>query len=309
MARHERVLAHAPSMTRSFARAGVAIVPGASMLPFVSGGGGRVRDEALVLAGRRVDRDRLAAYDRVCGFDLSDVLPPTYPHMLAFPLQLALMTSGSFPVPAIGLVHIANRIVQHRPILAGERLALRVWATPLVPHPRGRCFTLRSEAWVGPEKVWEESSLNLARGRRDDSVEPPEGPPDSAALPQAAVWRLPADLGRRYGAISGDMNPIHVHPLSARLFGFPSAIAHGMWTKARCLAQLGRELPESFTVEVAFRKPVLLPAKVTFAEGAPQADATIAFGVRDARTDVVHLDGVLGAARRRLSAGRTLHAA
>src|SRR5581483_7020794 len=102
------------------------------------------------------------------GFDLSDVLPATYPHVLAFPLHLSLMTSGTFPVPAIGLVHIANRIVQHRPIPAGERLSLRVWATPLSPHPRGRKFTLRSEAWVGAEKVWEESSLNLARGRRDD---------------------------------------------------------------------------------------------------------------------------------------------
>jgi len=297
VARSEQVLKGTPSMTRMFARAGVAMVPGASALPFVGGGGGRVREQALVLAGQRVDRNRLAAYDRVCGFDLSDVLPATYPHMLAFPLQLALMTSSSFPVPAIGLVHIANRIVAHRPILAGERLSLRVWATPLIPHSRGRQFTLRSEAWVGPEKVWEEASLNLARGRRDDSVASPDGPPDSSELPQAAVWQLPGDLGRRYGSVSGDMNPIHVHPLSAKLFGFPAAIAHGMWTNARCLAQLGRELPDAFTVDVAFKKPILLPAKVVFAEGGPGAvegsERTIAFGVRDARKGTVHLDGLL----------------
>jgi hypothetical protein len=294
MARSEQVLHGTPSMARLFARAGLAMVPGAAALPFVGGGGGTVRERALVLADQRIDRDRVAAYDRVCGFDFSDVLPATYPHMLAFPLHLSLMTAGTFPVPAIGLVHIANRIVQHRPIRASERLSLRVWATPLSPHPRGRQFTLCSEAWVGAEKVWEESSLNLARGRSDDAVPSPEGPPRSSGLPQSAVWRLPGDLGRRYGAVSGDMNPIHVHRLSAKLFGFPTAIAHGMWTKARCLAQLGRELPEAYAVQVAFRKPILLPAKVAFAEGgAPDGAHGIAFGVRDARNDAVHLDGLL----------------
>ena len=57
-----------------------------------------------------------------------------------------------------------------------------------------------------------------------------------------------------------------MHPLSAKLFGFPTAIAHGMWTKARCLAALGPRLDEKFTAEVAFRKPILLPATVKFAE-------------------------------------------
>jgi acyl dehydratase len=289
----ERVVKGSPGMGRLFARAGLAMVPGASALPWVGGGGGKVPSTALVRTGVRVDRDRLAAYDRVCGFDLSDTLPITYPHMLAFPLQLSLMTSAAFPVPAIGLVHINNRIVQHRPLQAGETLALRVRATPLSPHPRGRQFTLHSEAWVDSELVWEEASLNLSRGRRDDSVDAPEGPPDSSALPASATWRLAGDLGRRYGAVSGDLNPIHVHPLGARLFGFPTVIAHGMWTAARCLAQLGTEVGDAATVDVAFRKPILLPAKVAFAEA--RTDAGLAFGVRDARRDAVHLDGLITA--------------
>ena len=293
----DRELSGSPSMAVLFARAGLSMIPGAARLPWVGGGGGEVPPGALTRSQVRVDRGRLADYDRVCGFDVSDVLPATYPHMLAFPMQLALMTSAAFPVAAIGLVHIANRIVAHRPIEAGEALDLRVWATPLYPHPRGRQFMLRSEVRVGDELVWEEASTNLARGRRDDSVEAPPGPPDSAALPAAAQWRLPGDLGRRYGAVSGDMNPIHVHPLSARLFGFPTAIAHGMWTKARCLAQLGPELAgrgvESVAVEVAFKRPILLPAKVAFAEGPTDTGGEIAFGVRDAREDTPHLDGLI----------------
>jgi hypothetical protein len=116
------------------------------------------------------------------------------------------------------------------------------------------------------------------------------------ALAATAVWRLGGDLGRRYGAVSGDLNPIHVHRLSAKLFGFPTAIAHGMWTKARCLAQLGSQVPDAFAVEVAFRRPILLPAKVEFAEGRTPENG-IAFGVRDARRGTGHLDGSLAPTR------------
>ena len=80
----------------------------------------------------------------------------------------------------------------------------------------------------------------------------------------SAEWKLGGDLGRRYAAVSGDRNPIHMHALTAKPLGFPAAIAHGMWTKARCLAALEPRLPDSFTAEVAFRRPILLPGRVEF---------------------------------------------
>jgi acyl dehydratase len=292
----ERTLSSSPVMPVLFARAGAAMIPGASRLPFVSGGGRDIPDLTLLLNDVAVDAGRLASYNDVCGFtDSGDTLPATYPHMLAFPLHLALMTDSSFPFGAIGLVHIVNRIVQHRPIQTGERMSFRVWATPLEPHPRGRQFSIRTEARVGDELVWEEVSTNLRRGRSDggggasapDSIEVPS----ASDLPAAGEWELPGDLGRRYGSVSGDLNPIHVHPLTARLFGFRSAIAHGMWTKARCVAALADRLPEAFTVDVAFRKPILLPATVTFAAS---DGSTPRFGVRGTDDNATpHLDGTV----------------
>lgn len=292
----ERELSSSPSMLPMFARAGAGMIPGASRLPFLglSGSRSEIPDLTLTLSDVAVDRDRLAAYDRVCGFALSEELPATYPHMLAFPLQLGLMTDGSFPFPAIGLVHIYNRIVQHRPVRASERLSLRVSAGPLEPHPRGQQFSLLTEARVGDEVVWEEVSTNLRRGgSNSESAQAPEVP-SSEGLPASATWKLPGDLGRRYASVSGDYNPIHVHPLSARLFGFPSAIAHGMWTKARCLAALQSQLPPAFSVEVAFRKPILLPATVSFVE-APGDSGETRFGVRGTKKDTAHLDGRVSA--------------
>jgi acyl dehydratase len=295
----DKELRGSPSMLPLFARASLAVIPGAGKLPWVGGGGGDVPDQALTRADVAVDPDRLAAYDRVCGFDLSDTLPPTYPHMLAFPMHLALITDGRFPLAAMGLVHIANAITVHRPLRASERLSLRVWATPLEPHPRGRQFTLRTEVRVGDELVWEESSTNLSRGKgraEGGAAESAPDVPSSAGLPVTATWRCTGDLGRRYGSVSGDLNPIHVHALSARAFGFRSAIAHGMWTKARCLAALGSQLGgrgRAYTAQVAFRKPILLPATVAFAEAAGSVPGSIAFGVRDAKRDTPHLDGLV----------------
>lgn len=314
----ERQLTGSPSLPALFAQAALGLIPGASRLPFVAGGGGPVPDRVLVRSGLTIDRSRLAVYDRVCGFDLSDTLPPTYLHVLGFPMALALMTSGSFPLPPIGLVHIANRITARRPVHAGESLSLRAWATQIRPHPRGRQFDLRTDARVGDELVWEETSTNLARGPGGGDgpastsgaslrvVEPPrsdklshvdecshsEEPPHRDELLASAVWRLPGDLGRRYAAVSGDCNPIHLHPIPARLLGFRAAIAHGMWTAARCLAALGPgTVRYPFTVEIAFRRPILLPATVSFDQRS-RTD-TIAFGVRDRHRETVHLDGLL----------------
>jgi len=100
---------------------------------------------------------------------------------------------------------------------------------------------------------------------------------------------LAGDLGRRYASVSGDRNPIHMHALTAKPLGFPAAIAHGMWTKARCLAALGPRLPDSFTTEVAFRRPILLPGRVKFGSGA-EGERTDFF-VRDAKKHTPHLEG------------------
>jgi hypothetical protein len=291
----ERQLTTSPGMLPMFARAGIGMIPILSRLPLIGGTRGReVPDVTLVMHEIEVDPGRLADYARVCGFTLRDVLPATYPHMLAFPLQLSLMIDPRFPFPAIGLVHIANRIVQHQPLRSSEPLSLRVWATAVEPHPRGRQFALRTEARVGEELVWEEVSTNLRRGSGGSETASATGSeiPSADMLEQTATWELPGDLGRRYGSVSGDLNPIHMHPLSARLFGFPAAIAHGMWTQARCLAALESVLADAFTVEVAFKRPIMLPGTVAFAQ-APAAGGGIQFGVRDAERGTPHLDGLI----------------
>jgi acyl dehydratase len=258
-------------------------------LPLVGASGDSLPDTELV-AQATVERDALRAYDEVCGFRLSDAAPPTYLHVLAFPLAMRLMTSGDFPFAVMGLVHIANRIEQRRAARAGERVELRVRAAGLADHDRGRRFDIVSEAFADGERFWLEHSTYLRRksggssAARREASEPPRG---------GAVWRVPGDAGRRYAGVSGDRNPIHLHGLTARLFGQPRPIAHGMWLKARCLAALEGRVPEAATTSVRFKLPVPLGSTVAFTSRPTAAGRE--FELRAARDGRPHLTGTVAA--------------
>jgi acyl dehydratase len=218
--------------------------------------------ERLVLDGVRVDQGRLVAYERVCGFPTGSAdgaLPVTYPHVLGFPLAMRLMSDADFPLPLLGLVHTSIGITRYTSLPASGEYELAVHIEGLAPHRRGTEATVVTGMRAGGEVVWESRSTYLARHRTDGAAEPPEERP--APLPVVDSWRLAGDVGRRYGAASGDRNPIHLYPLTARLFGFRRAIAHGMWTVARCLAAGGSA---GVRVRARFLAPVLLPGTVTY---------------------------------------------
>ncbi|MCK8435734.1 hypothetical protein G3I77_22770 [Streptomyces sp. D2-8] len=218
----------------------------------------------LVLPGLRVDLARLAAYERVCGFPTGeDALPVTYPHVLGFPLAMRLMSGRGFPLPLLGLVHTSITVTRHARMPTGGSYELSVHVEGLVPHRRGTEARIVTEVRGGGDVVWESRSTYLARHRTHRPAAAPREPEVRKPPPAVAEWRLAGDVGRRYGAASGDRNPIHLHPLTARLFGFPRAIAHGMWTVARCLAAHG--VTECCHVRAEFRAPVLLPGTVTYA--------------------------------------------
>jgi acyl dehydratase len=291
-----RTLERPPSILPLYGRAAAAMIPGASLLPFIPGGGEDVPEIDLVLANARANPRKAKDYAQVCGFAPRETLPVTYPHVLAFPLHMAAMADGRFPFGAVGLVHVENAVTQRRPIGVGETMEIRVRSERLKPHPSGRTFALLSEARVAGELVWEERSTFLRRGGGgktggEGQIAPLA--PLAAGVEQhpdaGEEWRLPGDLGRRYAGVSGDRNPIHLHPLTARALGFPRAIAHGMWSMARCAAALEERLPAACQMHVRFRKPILLPAAVRFASVEGEGETQFAIRSQDGRT--LHLEG------------------
>ena len=278
-----KVLDEAPNLGALYAKAAVTAF----------GRGGALPEEHLARRAVVVDPAHLAGYDRVCRLPLGDVLPVTYPHMLTFPLQMALMSDRSFPLALPGLVHVRNRIDVLRAIRSDEQLDLEVWAENFASHRSGATVDLRAAVSAGGEEVWCSTSTYLSRGAKA-----PDGAPEAhieVAVGDlervAATWRIPDDAGRRYAKVSGDVNPIHLSGLTAKAFGFKRAIAHGMWVKARVLGALAGRLPDELSVDVGFRKPLFLPSTVTLSTA--QAGGGWDFAVRNAGSGTEHLLGVI----------------
>ncbi|MDF1601931.1 MaoC/PaaZ C-terminal domain-containing protein [Nocardioides sp. YIM 152315] len=253
--------------------------------------GGDLPDLRLERHDVLIDPDHVAAYADLCGFPRKDTVPLTYPHLLAFGLHLRIMADAFFPFPAIGTVHLENSFTQHRPIAPTERVQVTAHPDGLRPHAKGRVFDLVTQVHARGELVWEETSTFLRRGHGSEGA--PTGPTFPEAPPTGTEWRLRSDLGRRYAAVSGDRNPIHLYPLTAKAFGFPRQIAHGMWSLARCVGALENRLPRAVTVAAAFKRPILLPGTVAFgSRRAPEAGpGAYAFSLSSPSNGAPHLAG------------------
>ncbi len=252
----------------------------------------------LVRPQLSLDAAHIARYAQVCGFHAAQGVPLSYPQLLAFPLLMAFLGSSDCPWPALGTVHLANRIVQHQPLGAGDSLRIEVQTGRLLAHEKGQIFELELRLLRADELVWEAMQTLLRIG-----VKQPAGPAYASRLnadlplSHQADFMAPGNIGRRYGQVSGDFNPIHLSTLSARLFGFRRAIAHGLWTQARALAALLPRAPlAQAELTVEFKTPLLLPARATLwstrqIKGSLEQAAL--FEVRNAKGDRPHLRGLL----------------
>ena len=208
-----------------------------------------------------LDAKHLAQYNKICGF-AEHKMPATYLWTRAFPLIMRILVSKQFPLPAMGQVHLSNQISVHKTFDFSKKITITAAVAHSKLSSKGLEWTMQLTADVEGLSVWSSQSTFLHRcktgiERNSKISENPEG--------ESQQWTLAKDLGRRYAAVSGDYNPIHLGALSAKLFGFKQAIAHGMWSKARCLAALDAVTPDSgYQVNVNFLKPVYLPSSVNF---------------------------------------------
>lgn len=219
-------------------------------------------DLSAQLIGVSTGGTDLKLYRKVCGFERHRAVPATWPHVLAFPLHLKVLTDSSVPFPLLGLVHLRNRIIQHRPIGEGENLDLDVSLGEAKQTSKGLEFDLITQARSAGRLVWEENSTTLFRQPDSGNGETRKEPPQLETYANTCDVQVPESTGRHYAAASGDRNPIHLYPLTAKMFGFPRAIAHGMWSKARVLSLLEQQREwqdDAFTINCDFKKPLFLP--------------------------------------------------
>jgi len=232
----------------------------AGALPFIARRD-RLPDRVSTVAEVPIERADVAAYTAVTGLRYGGAVPLTYPFVLTFPTVMSVLTGFDFPFPALGAVHVQNHITAYRPIAVTDTVSVAVRAENLREHRRGMLVDLISEVAVGNDRAWHQVSTFLHQQRTSLSGEPKPAPGPPVRLPPPkAILRIGPGRIRRYATVSGDHNPIHTSRIGARVFGFPAAIAHGMFSAAAVLANIEGQLPGAVRYSVKFGKPVVLPA-------------------------------------------------
>jgi acyl dehydratase len=232
----------------------------AGALPFVPRGD-QLPSRTVTIDELPIDRGNVAAYAAVTGLRYGDTVPLTYPFALAFPTVMSLVTGFDFPFAAMGAVHTENHITQYRPIAVTDTVGIAVHAENLREHRKGLLVDVVTDVSVGNDIAWQQVTTFLHQQRTSLSDEPKPPPEKQPKFPPPnTVLRITPGQIRQYAAVGGDHNPIHTNPIGAKLFGFPTVIAHGMYSAAAVLGNIEGQLPESVSYSVRFGKPVVLPA-------------------------------------------------
>ncbi|OBG58565.1 MULTISPECIES: MaoC/PaaZ C-terminal domain-containing protein [unclassified Mycobacterium] len=232
----------------------------AGALPLVSRGN-QLPTRTVTIEELPIDQANVAEYAAVTGLRYGNDVPLTYPFALTFPTMMSLVTGFDFPFAAMGSVHMENHITQYRPIAVTDTVGVQVHAENLREHRKGLLVDLVTDVNVGNDTAWHQVTTFLHQQRTSLSDEPKPAPQKQPKLPPpSTVVRVSPSLIRRYAAVSGDHNPIHTNPIAAKLFGFPTVIAHGMFSAAAVLANVEARLPDAVKYSVRFGKPLVLPA-------------------------------------------------
>jgi acyl dehydratase len=243
-----------PSGLRNMLRAAAGVLP-------VVPRGNQLPSRTVTIEELPIDHTNVAAYAAVTGLRYGNNVPLTYPFALTFPTMMSLVTGFDFPFAAMGAVHTENHITQYRPIAVTDTVGVRVHAENLREHRKGLLVDLVTDVSVGNDVAWHQVTTFLHQQRTSLPDEPKAPPKKQPKLPPPdAVLRVTPGRIRRYAAVGGDHNPIHTNPIAAKLFGFPTVIAHGMFSAAAVLANIEARLPDAVKYSVRFAKPVVLPA-------------------------------------------------
>jgi acyl dehydratase len=219
-----------------------------------------------------INQAQLSQYNKLCQITPQEnILPPFFPQVLAFKLHLELLLNKQLPFPVMGLVHRDNDVEYFSPLYASDTLKIKVGLHEYKEVKKGINCTLITQVYVDEQLKWQATSTYFYRSSKP-LVAKHKSTKNKKIIDKPSnlsIWFLNANLGRQYAKITGDLNPIHLYRLTAKLFGFKQTIIHGMCMAAKATAHAQSEHPSlPMRIYIEFNKPIYLPSKVAFIQTA-----------------------------------------
>lgn len=236
-----------------------------------------------------VDQTRLETYRTQTGYP-TDAIPPTYPHFLAAPLHAMLLFDPRLPIRARGIVQTGLRLQSDGTLELRAPLHYQARLEGFSHTPRGLEFTLTTILDPMGSGSWREELVLLVPERRRAFRRvrdlQPLVPPDDA---EHRDFSPQEGIGWQHARVSGDLNPIHLNNMFARMLGFPAAVAPGMWLISRTLAELNLDGHTPLRVQVDFRRFVTARDQLRLSSW--WRDPMVYFQLQDRHRRTVYLEG------------------
>ena len=198
------------------------------------------------------------------------VAPPVYPVVAGFNAFMTAAMDPELQADLLRLVHGAEEHVIHRPIKPGDVLTVSPVLESVDKKDSGETFTAKANITDrSGELVAEIRGTMFIRGS-GSGAKSSGGAADegSREIIYEEATKVDDDQTYRYAEASGDHNPIHVDPNTAKMAGLPGIICHGMCTmaiatKAAVNGLAGGDPTRIKRVGVRLSKPVLPGQELT----------------------------------------------
>lgn len=223
--------------------------------------------------GQRGSPRELADYRALSGLPADSELSVLYPHTVSFPLLMAVLSHPAFPLPIWRVLQVRNRLHLHEAIAPDAVLDFTVRGGACRVLEKGIEMDLSVTAERGGRTVFEGLNTFYSRGRFGAAASAAPASPE-VAPETTAEWRMPGAGAWRYGRLSGDFNPLHMHDGYARRFGYPRAFAHPQRVIGQCLGHLDAASHAPMRLDTWIKGPVLYGAALGLrAESRPEGGA------------------------------------
>jgi len=225
---------------------------------------------------------RLARFLAATGLERQATLPVTYLHVLAFPLQMVVLTAPAQPLPIWRVLQIRNRLLQHRPIPPVATLDAAVTVSSQRILEKGVELDLHLTVEDGAGVAWEALTTCYYRGRfgAPDPASPLAAPPPEPGA-EIAAWGAGRGHPLRFAHASGDYNGVHTWGAYARLLGFRGAFFHPHAVVGQCLARLPPLRAPAQRIDLWFKGPVYHGSAVRLSAATRAAGLDFALRERD----------------------------
>jgi len=242
-----------------------------------------------------IDEAHVEQFKQVVGGASNPGVPISYLQCYLNAMPMNMLTARNFPLNVLGSVHESSSIESHKNVSLVSKLTATSNMNSAVLLSNKKDWLFKHVTTVTDDEADGEVVMTLTNEFRvlnpeRNKVKVEGGKPASVSYDaesgwsKVGAWDYPVDTGRSYAGLNGDINPIHLFPITAKLFGYKSCISHGMYSVCKLMAEgegVASAVQSSggkMKISARFTRPTFLPAEV---EAWKNGSGEFVFGVRD----------------------------